>query len=79
MRAAFGVAAPVPVRASNAEAAANGRPVSEETIKTAAAAALSDVNPRDSWRASGELRLHLTEELLLRAFRESVVRAGGKL
>jgi xanthine dehydrogenase FAD-binding subunit len=79
MRVAYGVAAPVPVRGLHAEEAAKGRPLSEETIKAAASAALSDVNPRNSWRASRELRLQLVEELTRRAFRESVIRAGGKL
>ncbi|MDR0649519.1 MAG: xanthine dehydrogenase FAD-binding subunit XdhB [Synergistaceae bacterium] len=79
MRAAYGVAAPVPVRGFSAESVANGQPVSPETINSAAAAALSDVNPRSSWRASRELRLQLAEELTRRAFRESVIRAGGIL
>jgi xanthine dehydrogenase FAD-binding subunit len=79
LRAAFGVAGPTPLRAPNAEAAAAGRPVSEATIAAAAEAALADVNPRDSWRASKELRLQLVQELLGRAFRTSLTRAGGKL
>jgi xanthine dehydrogenase FAD-binding subunit len=79
LRAAFGVAGPVPMRSPGAEAAAAGRPVSEVTIEDSANAALADVNPRNSWRASRELRLQLSQELMRRAFRESIIRAGGKL
>jgi xanthine dehydrogenase FAD-binding subunit len=78
-RAAFGVAGPVPLRANGAEAAADGRPVSRETIESSARAALSDVNPRSSWRATKEFRLQLVGELTRRAFAESIDRAGGKL
>ena len=77
MRIAYGVAGPVPMRAKSAEDAANGRPVSAETVAAAAKAALGDVNPRTSWRASKELRLQLVEELAKRAFTQSVKLAGG--
>jgi xanthine dehydrogenase FAD-binding subunit len=78
-RAAYGVAAPVPMRSPGAESAACGAPVSEATVEAAARAALSDVNPRDSWRASRGLRLQIVAELTRRAFRESVKMAGGVL
>lgn len=77
LRAAFGVAGPVPMRVPHAEAAAQGKPVNEETISAAARACLQDINPRSSWRASREFRLHLAEELLKRAFREAVSRDGA--
>jgi xanthine dehydrogenase FAD-binding subunit len=79
MRIAYGVAGPVPKRAPSAEDAANGKPVSEETVTLTGKAALNDVNPRSSWRASRELRLQLTEELAKRALREAIKRAGGSL
>jgi len=79
MRVAYGVAGPVPARAPSAEAEANGRPVSLETVEAAGKAALSDVNPRTSWRASKELRLQLVEELTKRAFARAIELAGGKL
>jgi xanthine dehydrogenase FAD-binding subunit len=79
MRIAYGVAGPVPARAKNAEEAARGKPVSEETVNAAAKAVLDDVNPRTSWRAAKEFRLHLAEELARRALRESIRRAGGSL
>ena len=79
MRLAYGVAGPVPLRAASAEAAASGRAASEETINAAALAALADIKPRTSWRASAEFRIHLAEELARRALRESILRAGGIL
>lgn len=79
VRAGFGVAGPVPMRAPNAEVSINGQPVCEETIHAFGTAALQDVNPRTSWRASKELRLQLVEELSRRALREAVIRAGGEL
>ena len=77
MRIGYGVAGPVPMRAKNAEEAANGKPVSEETIAAAAKAALTDVSPRTSWRASKELRLQLVEELCKRALRKAIELNGG--
>ena len=79
MRVAFGVAGPVPMRAPSAEAQAFGKPVSMETVEAAGTAALLDVNPRTSWRASKELRLQLVEELTKRAFIRAIELAGGTL
>ena len=76
MRLAYGVAGPVPLRSPSAEAAAAGKAASEETINAAALAALGDIKPRTSWRASGEFRTHLAEELARRALRESIRRSG---
>ncbi|MDR1319571.1 MAG: xanthine dehydrogenase FAD-binding subunit XdhB [Treponema sp.] len=79
LRIAYGVAGPVPLRASSAEAAAAGKAADEETITAAAKAALNDVNPRTSWRASREFRLQLVEELAKRTIREALKRAGVML
>ena len=78
-RLAYGVAGPVPMRAPSAEAAANGKPVSAETVEAFAKAALDDVNPRTSWRATKEFRLHLVEELARRALSEAIRLSGGEL
>jgi xanthine dehydrogenase FAD-binding subunit len=78
LRLAYGVAGPVPMRAPSAETAAKGKPVNEETITAAAKAALADVNPRTSWRASREFRLQLVEELAKRAVRESIKLSGAR-
>lgn len=78
VRLAFGVAAPVPVRAEKTEAALAGMPV-EEAAARIGKLALEDVNPRDSWRASRDFRLQLTEELSVRAFREAAEKGGAWL
>ena len=79
MRVGFGVAGPVPMRSESAELAANGKPVTMEIVEAAAKAALNDVNPRTSWRASKELRIQLVVELTKRAFIEAIKLSGGRL
>ena len=73
---AFGVAGPVPMRAPSAEAAVRGLPI-EEAITVIGRAALADVNPRTSWRASKEFRIQLIEELSPRALREAARKGGA--
>ena len=77
-RIAYGVAGPVPRRAPSAEAFARGKAVCEETVEGFAKAALDDVRPRDSWRASKAFRQHLAGELAKRALRESIRLSGGE-
>ena len=79
LRLAYGVAGPVPLRAPSAEQAAAGKAADAQTAAFAAKAALSDINPRTSWRANREFRLHLAEELAKRAITESLKRAGISL
>ena len=79
VRIAYGVAGPVPMRAPGAEAFGRGRAVTEETVEGFGEAVLGDVNPRNSWRASREFRLHLARELAKRALRESIRLAGGEI
>ena len=76
LRLACGVAGPVPMRTGSAENAAADKPASAETIAAAAEAVADDINPRTSWRASRDFRLHLAKELAGRAIAESVKRAG---
>ena len=78
-RIAYGVAGPIPMRAFSAEQAVKGKPVSPETVAAFGKAALQDVNPRTSWRATKEFRLHLVEELAIRGLENSILRAGGTL
>ena len=73
---AFGVAGPVPMRAPSAEAAVRGLPI-EEAIAVIGKAALADVNPRTSWRASKEFRIQLIEELSPRALWEAARKGGA--
>ena len=78
-RVAFGVAGPVPLRAKTAEAVAAGKPVSLELAEAFAQAVKEDINPRDSWRAAKDFRMHIAVESAKRAFVESVKLAGGAL
>ena len=78
-RIAYGVAGPVPMRAPSAEAAAVGRPVCAETVAAFARAVLSDIHPRDSWRAAKAFREHIAVELARRALTKSIELAGGAL
>ena len=78
-RIAYGVAGPVPMRAPSAEAAANGKPVSEETVEAFGLAVLEDINPRTSWRAAKEFRQHIAVEMAKQCLTESIKRAGGEL
>lgn len=78
-RVAFGVAGPVPLRAESAEQAAAGQPVSLQLAETFAQAVKADINPRDSWRAAKDFRMHIAVESAKRAFLESVKLAGGVL
>jgi xanthine dehydrogenase FAD-binding subunit len=76
LRLAYGVAGPVPIRSPGAEQAAAGKPANAETAAAIAKLVLNDINPRSSWRASREFRLHLAEELAKRAITESLKCAG---
>jgi len=78
LRLAFSVAAPTPVRCETAEKAALGQPLSEETLKDIRNAVAKDVNPRNSWRATKEFRLHVIRTLTQRVIRQAVEKAGGK-
>ncbi len=78
-RLAYGVAGPVPMRVPGAEKTAAGKPANAETAAAIAKLVLNDINPRSSWRASKEFRLHLAEELAKRAITKSLERAGVSL
>jgi len=79
LRLAYGVAGPVPMRVPTAEKAAVGKPANAESAAAVAKLVLNDINPRSSWRASKEFRLHLADELAKRAITESLKRAGVSL
>jgi xanthine dehydrogenase FAD-binding subunit len=79
VRVAYGVAGPIPMRAPTAEAVANGKPVTMETVEAFARAVLEDINPRTSWRATKEFRQHVAVESARRCIMEAVKRAGGEL
>lgn len=77
LRLAYGVAAPTPIRCGTAENACRGMAIGEALYQTIGTAALKDVKPRSSWRASKEFRVQLVEELSKRALRQAIVFAGG--
>lgn len=69
-RLGFGGMAATPARAINAEQALIGKPFTEEGIEAAQTALASDFSPIDDVRASGEYRLMVAQNLLLRAVLE---------
>lgn len=78
LRLAYGVAAPTPIRCYKTEASVKGLPVSQALYEQVGRSALSEVNPRTSWRASREFRLQLIEELGKRALKQAIQAAGGE-
>ncbi len=79
VKIAYGVAAPTPIRAKSAEEFAKGKHFNENLLKEFGEKALSDCNPRDSWRASKVFREHLIVMLAKDALREAIKKAGGKI
>ncbi len=80
VRLGYGVAAPTPVRCPKAEEGLKGHEITDEAaVEAFGKTALTEVNPRSSWRASREFRLQLIEELSKRALREAVRKAGGEI
>jgi len=77
VRIGLGVAGPTPLRCREAEEFARGKAVSAETIAEIGRLAVKSTRARTSWRASREYREHLVVELVQRALKTAVVRAGG--
>ena len=76
LKIAFTVAAPKPMRAQTAEDAARGKQVTAENIEAIAALVLEDLNPRDSWRASKNFRLHIIQTLAQRVITAAIEDSG---
>ena len=71
VRLGYGVAGPTPLRCHAAEEYLRGKDVSDkEAAAEFAKLALTEVNPRSSWRASKEFRLQLIEELAKRGLQK---------
>ncbi len=77
-RLALGVAGPTPMRCPKTEELVKGRVFDEKLLEEVGQSAITEVNPRTSWRASKEFRLQLVEELSKRAFAEAYRKAGGE-
>ena len=80
VKIAYGVAAPTPSRAYSAEEFAKSKKLDDRTLLDGfAEKALSDMKPRDSWRASKEFREQLIKEMAKRSLVNSIRRAGGEI
>ena len=79
IRLAYSVSAPIPVRCPSAEAAVLGRSATPEalpaTLAAISAAVEADVQPRTSWRANRDFRMHIIRTLAERVIARCVVRA----
>lgn len=75
----FGVAGPIPMRCPKAEEAIKGMKISEEMFNIFSEIAVSEVNPRSSWRASKDFRLQLVNELSRRCLKEAIKKCGGAI
>jgi xanthine dehydrogenase FAD-binding subunit len=78
-RLAFGVAGPTPMRCPKTEAAVIGQKYSDNLLDTISNTAITEVNPRSSWRASKDFRIQIIKENSKRACKEAYVKAGGVL
>lgn len=79
VRCAYGVAGPIPMRTPTAEEFINGKEITMENIDKFAEAVLSDINPRDSWRASKAFRQHIAVVSAKRCIIEAARRAGAQI
>lgn len=77
IKACYGVAASTPVRVYEAEKAYRGKELNEENIKGFAKLALEELSPRDSWRASKEMRIQVLYEICVRSLKECLVKKKG--
>ena len=69
-RAAYGGMAGTPMRAAHAEAAFNGKPFTEDTMRAAMEALSADFTPLSDMRASASYRLQAAQNMLLRYFHD---------
>ena len=74
LRISRGVAAPTPIRCSEAENFENNKLITEENIKETGRLAVKSSKARDSWRGSKSYREHLIEVLTQRAIKEAIKR-----
>jgi len=77
MRLAFGVAAPTPVRCRKLESTAAGMEINEALFDFIRDHVLKELKPRDSWRASLELREQLIKTMSVRAVKKAILLSGG--
>jgi len=78
VRITYGVAAPTPIRSPKLEEKLIGQKVGDNLIKIIDENYTLDVNPRNSWRASKDFRLHIIRELARRNINAAIVKGGGE-
>lgn len=79
LRIAFGVAGPVPTRARKTEEQAKDLDITTQNIEKLAKNVLEELKPRDSWRASKDLREHILVQMANECITNSIIKAGGKI
>lgn len=77
-RVAVGAVAPTPLNVTEAADALAGKPLSDDTIGAAVAAARGAARPITDMRGSAEQRVHLTGVLVERMIRAAAARARGE-
>lgn len=73
---ALGLAAPTPIRATNAEGVLKGKRITEAIMARAAEEAWRQAKPRDSFRCSAEYRGAMIKSLLPEVIKSAVSRIG---
>jgi CO/xanthine dehydrogenase FAD-binding subunit len=76
-RVALAAVAPTPLRATAAEEALEGRPVTPEQIERAAVLAVEAARPISDQRGSADFRRHLVQVLTRRTLTTALARAGA--
>lgn len=76
IRIAFGVAAPTPIRCFATEALMKGRRIDQELTTLMQRSLLQELKPRDSWRASKEMRQQLIVTMSQRTLEEALENGG---
>ena len=74
VRIALGVAAPVPIRATNAENLLRGKKISDELLEEVAETAVKEVQPRDTIRGEAWYRSDMIKVLVKRMAMKSIER-----
>jgi carbon-monoxide dehydrogenase medium subunit len=76
-RVALAAVAPTPIRATAAEQALEGKPVTPEAIERAAVLAAEAARPISDQRGSADFRRHLVQVLTRRTLTTALARAGA--
>lgn len=77
IKACYGVASTTPIRAYKAEEEFTGKKLDEDTAKAFAKKALEELSPRDSWRASKEVRTQVLYEICVRSLLDCLEKKKG--